>query len=282
MYGLNDITLAGALTREPELTYTPNGTAILRLTIAGEERIVASNGEVKRMPFYQNIKLLGNMAEDYADLKAGAGLIVSGAFSYSSWDGEGGEKRSRLEVLANRLIETSGVEVVTDSAGGVRSLEGINHARICGNLTRDPELRQTANGVPVINLSLAVNESVRRVGRTLDLTHYNEVTLWGAMAESHAALRRGTGIFAMGRLVSESWSDRDGNKRLNLKLEGSHVEVLRRRPQGETPVGGAGEMPPTDETEAEPPAMPKNPVTRLPVLAGKGKSGRGRQPLPAA
>jgi single-strand DNA-binding protein len=280
MYGLNDITLAGALTREPELAYTPNGTAILRLTVAGEERIVASNGEVKRMPFYQNLKLLGPMAEDYVDLKAGTGLIVSGVFSYSSWDDPQGERRSRLEVLGTRLLETTGAECVIDSAGGVRSLEGVNSARICGNLTRDPELRHTGNGVPVMNLSLAVNETVRRVGRTLELTHYVEVTLWGAMAENHAALRRGVGVFAMGRLVSESWSDRDGNKRLSLKLEASHLEVLRRRAQVEAPIGEPQDGVPPLEAEVEAPVS-SVPVTRLPVLA-KGTSRRSRQPQPAA
>jgi single-strand DNA-binding protein len=77
MYGLNDVTLVGTLARAPELAYTPNGTAVLRFTLTGEERTINSNSEVKTLMFYHVVKVLGSRAEDLADLQAGSALIVT-------------------------------------------------------------------------------------------------------------------------------------------------------------------------------------------------------------
>jgi single-strand DNA-binding protein len=274
--GINDITLAGALTREPELSYTPNGTPILRATIAGEERVITSNGEVKRLPFYQAIKIIGLQAEDLSDLKPGAGLLVGANLSFSSWDDTAGERRSRLEVVAGRVLETVAGKHVIDSQGGVRALEGVNDVRLSGNLTRDPELRRTGNDVAVMNLGVAVHETYRQRGQDVERTHFVEVTLWGAMAEQHMNLKRGAGVFVTGRLINDSWSDRDGQKRYSLKVEAQHVEELVRRAPRPLVLALPAPLPEAETVASPDKPLPRTPVSRVPVQAGRNRTVQAR------
>ena len=219
MFGTNEINLSGALTRAPELAYTPSGTAVLKFTLTGEETILNSSGAVKQVPFYLPIKVLGARAEDLAlaDLKASAGLVVQGALSYSEWADEYG-KHSRLEIVAVTAFEVA-----------ERVLTGVNQARVSGNLTRDGQLRHSGRGIAVLNLNLAINQSYRKGQHIIPQTHYVEVTLWGALAEQHSSLKCGTGVFIAGRLVNQSWKDQYGNQRRALKVEAANLEVIKRQ-----------------------------------------------------
>jgi single-strand DNA-binding protein len=226
MIGINEVVLSGVLAREGELRYTPEGKAILMFTLAGESLALHSHGEVRSLPFYLPVKLFGSRAEDFASLESGRGLLVHGALSYSSWQTDAGEKRSRLEVIAQTIFEVEAGEVIEDGLGGVRALGGINHAVISGNLTRDVQSRSTNDGTSVAGLLLAVNERVKRHGQSAEQTHFVEVTLWGDLADANAQLAKGAGVLAMGRLLNDSWTDREGHKRHALKLEASHLETM--------------------------------------------------------
>jgi single-strand DNA-binding protein len=230
MIGINEVVLSGVLSREGELRYTPEGKAILMFTLAGESLALHSHGEVRSLPFYLPVKLFGPRAEDFASLEPGRGLLVHGALSYSSWQTDAGEKRSRLEVIAQTIFEVEAGEVVEDTSGGVRALAGINHAVIGGNLTRDAQSRSTNDGTSVAGLLLAVNERVKRHGQSAEQTHFVEVTLWGDLADANAQVAKGAGVLAMGRLLNDAWTDREGHKRHALKLEASHLETMVKIP----------------------------------------------------
>jgi single-strand DNA-binding protein len=230
MIGINEVVLSGVLAREGELRYTPEGKAILMFTLAGESLALHSHGEVRSVPFYLPVKLFGARAEDIASLEPGRGLLVHGALSYSSWQTDAGEKRSRLEVIAQTIFEVEVGDVLEDASGGLRALGGINHAVIGGNLTRDVQSRSTNDGTSVAGLLLAVNERVKRHGQTAEQTHFVEVTLWGGLADENAHLAKGAGVLAMGRLLNDAWTDREGHKRHALKLEASHLETMVKKP----------------------------------------------------
>ena len=229
MFGMNEVVLSGVLAREGELRYTPEGKAIMLFTLAGASIAVNSHGEARRLPFYLPVKVFGNRAEDLSELERGSGLLVHGALSYSSWQTAAGEKRSRLEVVARLVLETEVGEVVEDGSGGVRALSGINHAVIGGNLTRDPQQRSTGNGTSISGLMLAVNERFKRQGQTVEQTHFVEVNLWGALADEHAQLAKGAGVLVIGRLLNDTWTDRDGQKRSALKLEAVELETIAKK-----------------------------------------------------
>lgn len=107
-----------------------------------------------------------------------------------------------------------------------------NQVVLMGNLTRDPELRQTPNGQNVCSFSLALNRSYKGTdGTWQEATDYIDVVAWGPLGERVAQyLNKGRPCLVNGRLQSRSWES-DGQKR-------SKVEVVA---QDVTFLGGANE-----------------------------------------
>lgn len=107
-----------------------------------------------------------------------------------------------------------------------------NQVILMGNLTRDPELRQTPNGQSVTSFSLALNRSYKGAdGNWQEATDYIDVVAWGPLGERVAQyLTKGRPCLVNGRLQSRAW-EQDGQKR-------SKVEVVA---QDVTFLGGPGE-----------------------------------------
>ena len=91
-------------------------------------------------------------------------------------------------------------------------MRGFSKAIIAGNLTRDPELRNTPSGATVCGFSVAVNRTYRGAdGENKDEVSYIECTAWGKQAETLAQYaKKGTGILVSGRLSQRSWEDKNG------------------------------------------------------------------------
>ncbi len=106
-----------------------------------------------------------------------------------------------------------------------------NQVILMGNLTRDPELRQTPNGQNVCSFSLALNRSFKGGdGEWKEATDFIDIVAWGPLGERVAQyLTKGRPCLVNGRLQSSSW-EKDGQKR-------SKVEVVA---QDVTFLGGAG------------------------------------------
>ena len=97
-----------------------------------------------------------------------------------------------------------------------------------GNLGRDPELRYTPQGNAVCDFSIATNEKKRdKAGEFQDVTTWFKVTLWGKQAENASKyLTKGRSVYVEGRLQTEEWTDRDGNKRLTLVIQGTDMHFI--------------------------------------------------------
>ena len=230
--GMNHVFLIGALARDPELRYTPSGTAVFEATVAGEDHIVGMDGKERKLPWYHRVSILGKPAEWQAEknLKGGDAVMVEGSLEYSQWEAPEGGKRSMVRVKAMR-VEQLGYqpELVQDAGGGVRMGGGMNEVILIGNVVRDPELRYTPAGDAVLGIGLAVNETWNdRQGQRQEKTHWIDATLWRELAESMKDLRKGDPVLVQGRLVNESWTDKDGNKRNSTKVEATRVESLAR------------------------------------------------------
>lgn len=106
-----------------------------------------------------------------------------------------------------------------------------NQVTLMGNLTRDPELRQTPNGQNVCSFSLALNRSFKGSdGEWKEATDYIDIVAWGPLGERVTQyLTKGRPCLVSGRLQSSTW-EKDGQKR-------SKVEVVA---QDVTFLGGAG------------------------------------------
>jgi single-strand DNA-binding protein len=278
MFGTNEVILSGALSRTPELAYTPNGKAYVRFTVAAESLVVTSDAQVRRVPFYIAVKLFGDRAEELADCEAGHGVLVQGSLQYSKWEDAEGKSHSRVEVLARRVMDTQIGEVVPDNGGGCRALNGINQVTLCGNLTRDPVLRTTQTGTDVGSFALAVNERYGQGNSAREVTHFIEVTAWGELALENQTLASGTGVLVTGRLVTDSYTDRDGHKRSTVKVEASNLEGIVRRAKPEQPERSARAATPAREPAPRREAAPK----REPAVAAPAPRAAQTRPAPVA
>ena len=103
-----------------------------------------------------------------------------------------------------------------------------NKIIIVGNLGRDPELRYTPQGIAVCNLSLATNERKRdKSGEMQEVTTWFRVTLWRNQAENAAKyLTKGSPVYVEGRLGLEEYTDRDGNNRVSLEVQGTDMHFI--------------------------------------------------------
>lgn len=110
-----------------------------------------------------------------------------------------------------------------------------NKIIVIGNLGRDPELRYTPQGDAVCDFSIATNERKRdKAGEFQDVTTWFKVTLWRRQAETASKyLTKGKPVYVEGRLQTEEWTDRDGNKRFTLVIQGTDMHFIGGDNRGE-------------------------------------------------
>lgn len=108
-------------------------------------------------------------------------------------------------------------------------MASLNKVFLIGNLTKDPELRYTPNGIGVVNLRVAVNRKFRdrTSGELKEETCFVTVTAWDKQAEAcNQYLTKGSPIFIEGTLQSRSWEANDGQKRSTIEIRAERVQFL--------------------------------------------------------
>lgn len=117
----------------------------------------------------------------------------------------------------------------------------LNQVFLMGNLTRDPELRQTPTGQNVTSFSLALNRSYKDAsGEWQEATDYIDIVCWGPLAERVAQyLSKGRRCLVQGRMQSRSW-EQDGQKRSKVEVLASDVTFLDSRGGGGDEGGSFG------------------------------------------
>jgi len=107
----------------------------------------------------------------------------------------------------------------------------INRVVISGNLTRDPELRSTASGLPVLGFGVAVNDRRKnqQTGDWEDYPNFIDCTIFGARAESLSRfLSKGAKVAIEGKLRWSQW-ERDGQKRSKIEVIVDELEFMTNR-----------------------------------------------------
>ena len=110
----------------------------------------------------------------------------------------------------------------------------INRVIISGNLTRDPELRQTAGGLPVLGFGVAVNDRRKnnQTGEWEDYPNFGDCTMFGTRAQSVMRfLSKGSKVVIEGKLRWSQW-ERDGQKRSKLEVIVDEIEFMSSRNGG--------------------------------------------------
>jgi len=104
MASLNRVVLIGNLTRDPEMRSTPNGTSVSNFGLAVNRRWTNRQGERVDQVDYFNIVVWAKLAELCTDyLSKGSPVAVEGRLQSRSWETEDGQKRSKVEVVAENV-----------------------------------------------------------------------------------------------------------------------------------------------------------------------------------
>ena len=109
---------------------------------------------------------------------------------------------------------------------------GINKAVIVGTLGKDPEIRYTANGNAVVNISVATNESWkdRETGEAQERTEWHRIVLFGKLGEiASQYLKKGSQAYFEGKIRTSKWQDQTGVDRYTTEVIANQMEMLGRR-----------------------------------------------------
>lgn len=104
MANFNKVLLIGNLTKDPELRYTPQGTAVVNLRMAVNRRFKNKNQELKEEVCFLTAVVWDKQAETCNQyLHKGSAVLVEGRLQSRSWEDNSGQKRSVIEVRAERV-----------------------------------------------------------------------------------------------------------------------------------------------------------------------------------
>jgi single-strand DNA-binding protein len=129
----------------------------------------------------------------------------------------------------------------------------INKCCFSGNLTRDPELRTTANGMSILSMGLAVNDRKKNaLGEWEDKPNFLDLVMFGSRAAAvEPYLSKGSKVLVECRASWSSW-EKDGQKRSKIEFIVEEIEFGSSRGQGSsTPANSAYSMPETYAAPAQ-------------------------------
>ncbi len=112
---------------------------------------------------------------------------------------------------------------------------GINKAIIVGTLGQDPEIKYTASGSAVVNVSVATNESWKdkQTGEAQERTEWHRIVMFNKLAEiASQYLKKGSQAYFEGRIQTRKWQDQSGNDRYSTEIVANEMQMLGGRPQG--------------------------------------------------
>jgi single-strand DNA-binding protein len=107
----------------------------------------------------------------------------------------------------------------------------LNSVIIAGNLTKDPIFRQTTNGTPVVNFSIASNRRFRdKNDEWKEDVCYVGVVAWNRLAEScRDKLKKGNAVLVDGELQSRTFKTEDGGNRTIVEIKARRIQFLNKR-----------------------------------------------------
>jgi len=141
----------------------------------------------------------------------------------------------------------------------------VNKVILIGHLGKDPEVRYSAGGSAVANITVATNESWRdkASGEKQEKTEWHRVVFFGKLAEiASEYLKKGSQVYIEGRLQTRKWQDKEGQDRYTTEIVANNMTMLGSR-------AGAGM--PTDDTDYGDSAPA--PARSRPAASGGGGGG---------
>ena len=122
---------------------------------------------------------------------------------------------------------------------------GVNKVILVGNLGKDPEMKYTASGAAIANITIATSESWndKQTGEKQEKTEWHRVVFFRRLAEiAGEYLRKGSQVYIEGKLQTRKWQDQNGQDRYTTEIVANEMQMLGSRGgEGESrPQGGGG------------------------------------------
>ena len=149
MANLNRVLLIGNLTRDPEVRYTPKGTAVVDIGLAVNRVYSGEDGEKKEETTFVDVTLWGRQAEIAGQyLKKGRPVFIEGRLQLDTWDDrQTGQKRSRLRVVCENM-QLLGSRSETEGSPSVPRRTQAPSAPTQKQEPRDPDLDVEPDDIP--------------------------------------------------------------------------------------------------------------------------------------
>lgn len=112
-------------------------------------------------------------------------------------------------------------------------MASVNKAIIIGNIGKDPEMRYTASGDAVCNITVATSETWKdkSTGEKKEATEWHRVSFFGRLAEiAGEYLTKGSAVYVEGSIHTRKWTDKDGQERYTTEIRGNEMKMLGGRP----------------------------------------------------
>jgi len=119
----------------------------------------------------------------------------------------------------------------------------LNKVQLIGNLTKDPELRQTPNGSSVCSFTVATNLTWKDAnGQKQDKAEFHNIVTWGKLAEiCNQYLQKGKKVYLEGRLQTRDWEAEDGSKRYKTEIVAENMIMLSQANSSYEPSGSSND-----------------------------------------
>jgi single-strand DNA-binding protein len=134
---------------------------------------------------------------------------------------------------------------------------GVNKVILIGNLGNEPEIRYTAGGAAIANISLATAESWKdkESGEQQERTEWHRIVFFGRLAEIVGEyLHKGSQIYVEGRLQTRKWQDKEGHDRYTTEIVANEMQMLGSRGGGPASAGKSTKQEAPESAETRAPA----------------------------
>jgi len=114
-------------------------------------------------------------------------------------------------------------------------MASVNKAIILGNIGKDPEVKYTASGEAICNITVATSESWKdkATGEKKELTEWHRISFFGKLAEICGQyLKKGSQVYIEGSIRTRKWTDKEGQERYTTEIRGDEMKMLGGKIEG--------------------------------------------------
>ena len=125
-------------------------------------------------------------------------------------------------------------------------MASVNKAIIIGNLGKDVELRYTASGEAICNITVATSDTWKdkSTGEKKEATEWHRISFFGKLAEiAGEYLKKGSSVYVEGSIRTRKWTDKDGQDRYTTEIRGDQMKMLGGKPEGQRDQSDSGYAP---------------------------------------